>query len=95
LKKAELSLPENDGYIYIPYSCLDFCYTPTFTPAPFDIAATEEPYSSDSNSYALAPPSVNPNYLIQFYAVPAGEEIEIDEAGLILDKNHIYFMTLD
>jgi hypothetical protein len=27
--------------------------------------------------------------------VPAGEKLEIDEAGLLLDKSYIYFMTLD
>lgn len=87
--------PENDGYIYIPYSCLDFCYCSTNTDADYDIAATEEPYKFEDDSLALAPFSVNPNTLIQFYAVPAGAKLEIDEAGLILDKSHIYFMTLD
>lgn len=87
--------PENDGYIYIPYSCLDFCYCSTSEDRKYDIAATEEPYAFDDKTLALAPSSVDPNYIIQFYAVPAGEKLEIDEAGLLLDKSYIYFMTLD
>lgn len=96
IKQYSVSNPPNDGYIYIPYSTLDFCYYTTKDPdTPYDIAATEEPYVFSDSTYALSPSSVDPNYLIQFYAIPSNEKIEIDEAGLILDKEHIYFMTLD
>ena len=96
IKQYPVSNPSNDGYIYIPYTALDFCYYTTKNPdTPYDIAATEEPYVFSDGTYALSPPSVDPNYLIQFYAIPSNGKIEIDEAGLILDKEHIYFMTLD
>lgn len=101
LKANYISNIDNDGFIYIPYSCLDFCYTNTDANAEniqrFDRAATEVAvaYPDDSqNRLAIAPPSVNPLYLIQFICVPAGEEIEVDESGLIVDKKYCYFMTL-
>jgi hypothetical protein len=56
--------PENDGYIYIPYSCLDFCYCSTSEDRKYDIAATEKPYTFDDKTLALAPSSVDPNYII-------------------------------
>jgi len=47
------------------------------------------------NSYALAPNNVNPNTYIQFLAFGDRDKLEIDEAGLILNKDYHYFMTLE
>lgn len=79
----------NDGYIYVPYSQLGFCYIKQAGAA----TATEEPFIYN-NSYALAPQSIDPNTLIQFIAIPSGAEVEIDESGLLLNKNYSYVMTL-
>ena len=89
---------ENDGYIYVPYSQMQFCYKTTSTDTAF--AATEEvQYYQDSNgkalSYAIAPTTVDPNALIQFIAIPKGAKVEIDEAGLLLNKDYTYVMTVD
>ena len=45
-------------------------------------------------SYAIAPATVDPTALIQFMAIPKGAEVEIDEAGLILNKDFTYVMTV-
>lgn len=45
----------NDGYIYVPYSQLGFCYIKQAGAA----TATEEPFIYN-NSYALAPQSIEP-----------------------------------
>ncbi len=99
LKSNFISNIENDGYIYVPYSCLDFCYINTEAGAAniqrFDRAATEMAQTyPNREELALAPPSVDPRYLIQFICIPKGEEVEIDDAGLIVNKNYSYFMTL-
>lgn len=86
---SDLVAVENDGYIYVPYSQLGFCYIKN-TGAP---TATEEPYIYN-NSYALCPQSIDPNTLIQFIAIPRGGEVEIDENGLLQNKNYSYVMTL-
>lgn len=103
LKNTSVNLKNSYNYIYIPYSSLNFCYVNisgkqngiiadnSIIP---DRAATEVPYLY-GNNYALAPNSVNPNTLIQFIAFDEDEKIEIDEAGLITDKDHHYFMTLE
>lgn len=83
----------NDGYIYIPYSCLSFCYIKEKG----GYSATEAPAiwpRKESNSYCLAPSSTDPTSLIQFIAIPQGENVLIDEAGLLVDKNYSYVMTL-
>ena len=89
----------NDGYIYVPYSQLDFCYeTNKYTPSGNFIPATEAPHYGTINgvsSYFLAPPSINPKSLIQFIAIPSGASVEIDEAGLIINKNYTYVMTVE
>lgn len=85
---------ENDGYIYIPYSCLDFCY---INSGDSGYAATQEAASGEINgikSYYLAPGSTDPTSLIQFIAIPSGAEVQIDEAGLLVNKNYSYVMTL-
>lgn len=85
---------ENDGYIYVPYSCLGFCYTPEEEGG---YAATETAKSGTLNnvtSYYLAPQSIDPTSLIQFIAIPRGAEVQIDEAGLLVNKNYSYVMTL-
>lgn len=85
---------ENDGYIYVPYSCLGFCYTPENEDG---YAATETAKSGTLNnitSYYLAPQSIDPTSLIQFIAIPHGVEVQIDEAGLLVDKNYSYVMTV-
>lgn len=91
---------ENDGYIYVPYSQLNFCYvtsgengndTNNFIPA------TEEAVSDTIDgvtSYLLSPPTIDPNGLIQFIALPKGCEVHIDESGLILNKEYSYVMTV-
>lgn len=84
---------ENDGYIYVPYSCLGFCYTPEEN----GYVATETAKSGTLNnitSYYLAPQSIDPTSLIQFIAIPSGAEVQIDEAGLLVNKNYSYVMTL-
>ena len=81
---------DNDGYIYVPYSCLDFCYKTTKT----GLTATEEVQYYDEKSYAIAPNTIDPNYLIQFLAIPKDATVEIDEAGLIINKNFSYVMTV-
>jgi hypothetical protein len=87
---------ENDGYIYIPYSCLDFCYITTSSGS--SLAATEEAAYYNANgisSYAIAPSSVDPTALIQFIAIPTGAEVDIDEASVIINKNYSYIMTVE
>ena len=81
----------NDGYIYIPYSQLEFCYKTTSEEG---YAATEEVCYYGDKSYAIAPATVDPTALIQFMAIPKGAEVEIDEAGLILNKDFTYVMTV-
>ena len=103
LKSTLVNLKGSYNYIYIPYSSLNFCYVNisgkqngiiTDNSIIPDRAATEVPYLY-GNNYALAPNSVNPNTLIQFIAFDEDEKVEIDEAGLITDKDHHYFMTLE
>lgn len=89
----------NDGYIYIPYTCLSFCYgsdlnPDTMTgPLHYDRAATETALSKN-NKLVLAPQSVDPRTIIQFYAIPEGAILEIDDAGVILNKEYSYFVKL-
>lgn len=80
---------ENDGYIYVPYSCLSFCYV-----SESEFEATETPYEYKGN-YALAPTTIDPSALIQFIAIPKGKEIEVDEEGLIINKDCHYVMTVE
>lgn len=87
----------NDGYIYIPYSQIQFCYKTTSTEGA--ITATEEPQYFEENgkklSYAIAPRTVDPTALIEFLAFPKDAKIEIDEAGLIVSKEFTYVMTVE
>ena len=58
----------NDGYIYVPYSCLGFCYgkeeEPDFTEKlKYDRAATETAIEIEGK-IALAPQSVDPRTII-------------------------------
>lgn len=80
---------ENDGYIYVPYSCLNFCY---ITESSFE--STEVPYEYNGN-YALSPTTIDPSSLIQFISIPNGAEIEVDEEGLLLNKEYHYVMTVE
>lgn len=98
----------NDGYIYVPYSCLSFCYStkklinredinPTVS-VNTDYKATESALSGkikEVTSYFLSPDSIDPNYLIQFIVIPKGAKVQIDESGLLVDKNYSYIMTLE
>lgn len=86
---------ENDGYIYVPYTCLNFCYGSKSPEEQFkyDRAATEEALSVD-NKTVVSPQSVDPKTLIQFIAIPKNKTIEVDEQGVILNKECHYFMTL-
>ena len=94
LLQQQIKNVENDGYIYVPYSCLDFCYIKT---GDSNYAATQEAAIGQINgvkSYYLAPSSIDPTSLIQFIAIPPGAEVQIDEAGLLVNKNYSYVMTL-
>lgn len=84
----------NDGYIYVPYSQLGFCYVNANDST---YAATQIPQQitvNDLTSYALSPQSIDPTTLIQFIAIDSGAELSIDESGLIVDKNFSYVITL-
>jgi hypothetical protein len=52
---------ENDGYIYVFFSCLGYCYN---TEKETDYSSTRVIQSYGDKSYALAPQTVDPNYLI-------------------------------
>ena len=102
LKENSITLNSSDyEYIYVPYSCLDFCYinynghgsAPSGDYRP-DRAATEVPAVDDSNRYYVAPAGVDPNTIIQFIAFKKDDKIEVDETGLIVDKKYHYFTTL-
>jgi hypothetical protein len=58
----------NDGYIYVPYSCLNFCYgtdEPSNEKIKYDRAATETALNyPGTEKLAIAPPSVDPRTLI-------------------------------
>lgn len=90
MKEYIESIP-NDGYIYVFYSDLDFCFQTTKT----ELTATEEVQFYDQYSYALAPKTVDPNSLIQFMCFPENAIIEVDEAGMIVNKDYHYVMTVD
>lgn len=86
----------NDGYIYVPYSCLDFCYVSNDKDGK-GFSATEEPIVGiigGIRSYYLTPKSIDPTSLIQFIAIPYNAELNIDEAGLLINKDYSYVMTL-
>lgn len=94
LLQQQVKNVENDGYIYVPYSCLDFCY---INIGDSSYTATQEAATGEINgikSYYLAPSSIDPTSLIQFIAIPSGAEVQIDEAGLLVNKNYSYVMTL-
>lgn len=96
-KDYRINIP-NDGYIYVPYSCLNFCYGTPYEPdftekIKYDRAATETAIDINKK-LILAPPSVDPRSIIQFYAIPSTAELELDEDGVILNKEYTYFMTL-
>ena len=92
----------NDGYIYVPYSCLSFCYGSDKTPEDvtedkplsYDRAATEVALTKD-DKLVIAPSSIDPRTIIQFYAFPENVVLEMDEAGVILNKEYSFFMTLN
>lgn len=93
LGKEETEI-ENDGFIYVPISQLDFCYKTTSSAGGAALTATEEIISIPNHSYALAPATVDPSALIQFIAIPEDAVVEIDEAGLIVNKEFTYVMTV-
>lgn len=89
---------DNDGYIYVPYSCLGFCYGSQDEPdfdglLKYDRAATETAIEIDGK-IALAPQSVDPRTIIQFYAIPKTAMLELDDGGVIMNKDYTFFMTL-
>ena len=89
---------EDCEYLYVPYSQLNFCYVSSDQKSDNGLeeafAATEYPASYEDKGYALAPASIDPNSFIQFLYIPKNEKIEIDEAGLIINKNYTYVMTI-
>lgn len=98
LTKEYHSNIDNDGYIYVPYSCLGFCYgskeEPDFSEnIHYDRAATETAIDIDGQMI-LAPQSVDPRTLIQFYAIPKTAMLELDDDGVIMNKDYTFFMTL-
>ena len=102
LTENKIDVP-NDGYIYVPYSQLTFCYETTgenkeSTENNF-ITSTEEPvvrkWDNKIESILLVPTTIDPSALIEFIAIPSGAEIEVDEAGLIVNKNYHYVMTVE
>lgn len=98
INKNRVDLIDNDGYIYVPYSCLNFCYGSPIEPdfsdtLKYDRAATETAIEHDGK-LMIAPNSVDPRTLIQFYAIPTNAVLELDEDGVILNKEYTYFMTL-
>lgn len=99
LLDTQIEIQPIDGYIYIPYSQLQFCYKTTTPIGETVLTSTEEVcyYESEGvkSSYAITPNSVDPKSLIQFIAFTDNEKIEIDEAGLIVNKNHTYVMTVE
>lgn len=97
LMNETISNIPNDGYIYVPYSQLEFCYKTTSTESGSShvLTATEEVCYYGNKSYAIAPNTVDPTALIQFIAIPRDAEIEVDEAGLIINKNYTYVMTVE
>lgn len=87
---------ENDGFIYVPYSCLNFCYGSTTNPdetLKYDRAATEIALSVDGK-LVLSPNSIDPRTIIQFIVIPKNAKVEVDDGGVILNKGYHYFMTL-
>ena len=100
LIKNKIEIP-NDGYIYVPYSQLNFCYKTTGEESDDNqnfIASTEEPITREWNgieSILLVPTTIDPSALIEFIAIPSDAEIEVDEAGLIVNKNYHYVMTVE
>ena len=96
-KDFHINIP-NDGYIYVPYSCLGFCYGSEEEPdfegtLDYDRAATETAISIN-DKLILAPQSVDPRTLIQFYAIPSDAILELDDGGVIMNKDYTFFMTL-
>lgn len=93
---------EDYHYIYIPYSCLNFCYinynghgaVPSSDIIP-DRTATEYAATTSDGKYYLAPSDINPKGLIQFIAFKSISDLNIDESGLIIDKNYHYIMTIE
>ena len=93
-----VSIGNTDEYIYVPYSQLNFCYISTDIEEDNGLqeafAATEEPGMYQDKGYAISPESVDPNHLIEFLYIPSGAKVEIDEAGLIVNKDFTYVMTV-
>jgi hypothetical protein len=96
IKKNFISAIPNDGFIYVPYTCLNFCYKSDMKndEMGYDRAATETPITKDGK-LIIAPQSVDPRTLIQFIAFPENTVLEIDDAGVITNTDYSYFMTLD
>ena len=100
LTKNKIDIP-NDGYIYVPYSQLTFCYVTTNNSNDDNIYdSTEEPITEkweegNIKSILLVPTTIDPSALIEFIAIPNGAKVEVDEAGLIVDKNYHYVMTIE
>ena len=99
LSEHQLDSIPNDGYIYIPYSQLQFCYQTTSNNEA-NLSATEEiryfyTRSGKEYSYAIAPRTIDPTALIQFIAIPPGAKVEIDESGLLVNKDYTYIMTVE
>ena len=101
LKKEYYDDIDNDGFIYVPYSCLSFCYGQKEKPKyndndfilEYDRAATETAIDIDGQ-LIISPPSVDPRTIIQFYAIPKTGVLELDDAGVIMNKDYTFFLPL-
>lgn len=89
---------DDNAYIYIPYSQLNFCYVSSDEHKDNGLedafAATEYPANYLDKGYAVAPASIDPNSIIEFMFIPEDAKIQIDEAGLILNKDFTYVITV-
>lgn len=97
IKDNKIDTIETDGYIYVPYSQLGFCYVTTGGKDNYHVA-TEEPSAGTIGgviSYYVAPTTIDPSAFIQFIAIPKGAKVEIDESGLIVNKDYTYVMTVE
>lgn len=89
---------KENNYIYVPYTQLDFCYVSSDENKDNGLedafAATEYPANYLDKGYAIAPTSIDPNSLIEFMFIPENAKLQVDEAGLIVNKEFTYVITV-
>lgn len=91
-------IEDESGYLYVPYTQLDFCFVSSDTKRTNGLeeafAATEEPATYGDKGYALAPNTIDPNGLIQFMYIPEGAEVEVGTDLLLMNKEYTYVITV-